>query len=78
MRGEVTPKRSALTSQYERVRSLKRMDSISGPITFSLTHFQGDLQPHTDQSKVKGQGSGWVHISMQVEAKKYISRNGVF
>lgn len=43
-----------LTSQYERVRALKWMDSISSPITFSLTHVQGDLQPCPDQAKVKG------------------------
>lgn len=64
------PLRMKLNSQYERAGALKRMASISGPITFSLTHFQGDLQPCADQAKVRGQGSDWVHISMQVEAVK--------
>lgn len=55
--GRGDPQRTEVTSQYERAGALKRMDSISGPITFSLTHFQGDLQPCTDQAKAKGQGS---------------------
>lgn len=56
-RVEVTPAQRELTSQYERAAALRRMDSISGPIAFSLTHFQGDLQPCTDRAKVKGRGS---------------------
>lgn len=56
-RVEVTPAQRELTSQYERAAALRRMDSISGPIAFSLTRFQGDLQPCTDRAKVKGRGS---------------------
>lgn len=56
-------------------RALKWMDSISSPIAFPLTHIQGDLQPRPGQTKVRDQGSDWVHISMQVQASKCISMN---
>lgn len=46
----------------------KWMDSISGPITFSLAHVRRNLQPCPGQASVRGQGSHTVHISMQVEA----------
>lgn len=46
----------------------KWMDSISGPITFSLAHVRRNLQPCPGQASVRGQGSHAVHISMQVEA----------
>lgn len=46
----------------------KWMDSISGPITFSLAHVRRDLKPCSGRASVRGQGSHAVHISMQVEA----------
>lgn len=70
------PQETELTIQCKRARALKWMDSISGLITFSLTYFQDDHQPLTDQTKVKSQSSDWVHISMQVEAPN--TRNNVF
>lgn len=46
----------------------KWVDSISGPITFSLAHVRRDLKPRSGHVSVRGQGSHAVHISMQVEA----------
>lgn len=42
----------------------KWMDSISGPITFSLAHVRRDFKSCSGQASVRGQGSHVVHISM--------------